>query len=130
MGGSGNPGGRGYLGKLRAIFNFVLVFMFVAIWHDINLRLLVWGWLILLFVAPEALAGLLFPAKRWQDHKDAYRIICGVGAVGTISMMMAANLVGFAIGLDGLKDLVHGIAGSYSGEHLYLTFLSTWLTRA
>jgi hypothetical protein len=30
-------------------------------------------------------------------------------------MMMAANLVGFAVGLDGLKGLVDGIVGSYSG---------------
>jgi len=30
-------------------------------------------------------------------------------------MMMVANLVGFAIGLDGLKGLVYGILGSYSG---------------
>ena len=30
-------------------------------------------------------------------------------------MMMSANLVGFAVGLDGLKGLVQGIVGSYSG---------------
>lgn len=30
-------------------------------------------------------------------------------------MMMAANLVGFAVGLDGLKGLVGGILGSWEG---------------
>ena len=30
-------------------------------------------------------------------------------------MMMMANLVGFAVGLDGLKGLLEGIMGSYSG---------------
>lgn len=30
-------------------------------------------------------------------------------------MMMMANLVGFAVGLDGLKGLLAGIMGSYSG---------------
>lgn len=30
-------------------------------------------------------------------------------------MMMMANLVGFAVGLDGLKGLLSGIVGSYSG---------------
>ena len=29
--------------------------------------------------------------------------------------MMAANLVGFALGLDGLKGLVQGIIGSWQG---------------
>ena len=74
-----------------------------------------WGWLITLFVLPEIIATLLFPKRKWKDRPNAYRVICGVGAVGNILMMMAANLIGFAIGVDGTKDLVHGIFGSYSG---------------
>ena len=116
MGGSGSSGSGGYLGKIRSSFNFVAVFMFVALWHDINPRLLVWGWLISLFVVPEVLAGFLFPVKKWQKHRRVFKVLCGIGAVGNIMMMMAANLVGFAIGIDGLKDLVLGIAGSYSGK--------------
>lgn len=118
LGDSGAPGTHVYLGKARAILNFLIVFTFVALWHDINLKLLMWGWLITLFVLPEVLAGFLFPKRKWQNHKHAYRVICGIGAVGNILMMMAANLVGFAVGLDGLKGLVHGIVGSYSGKPL------------
>ena len=116
LGGSGGPSTRGYWGNTRAVLNFLAVFTFVALWHDIQLRLLVWGWLITLFILPEVLAGFLFPKKSWQNHKDAYRVICGIGAVGNILMMMAANLVGFAVGLDGLMGLVHGIVGSSSGR--------------
>ena len=116
LGGSGGSGANGYLGQARAITNFLAVFTFVALWHDINLRLLVWGWLITLFILPEVLAGFLFPKRKWQNHKETYRVICGIGAVGNTLMMMAANLVGFAVGIDGLKGLVHGILGSYSGE--------------
>lgn len=101
--------------RLRSILNFLAVFTFVALWHDINLRLLMWGWLITLFVLPEIIAMLLFPAKQWRDRPDAYRVLCGVGAVFNILMMMAANLVGFAVGLDGLKGLVQGIVGSAAG---------------
>lgn len=107
-------GGSGR-GKVRAIANYLAVFTFVALWHDINLRLLVWGWLITFFVLPEVICTLLFPAKKWRDRPDAYRMLCGVGAVGNVLMMMAANLVGFAVGLDGLKGLVHGIVGSFGG---------------
>ena len=116
LGGSGGRATRGKWGVARSIFNMLAVFTFVALWHDIQLRLLIWGWLVTLFVLPEVLAGYLFPKKRWQDRKDAYRFICGVGAVGNILMMMAANLVGFAVGWDGMKGLVHGIVGSYSGS--------------
>lgn len=109
--------------------NFLLVFTFVAIWHDINLKLLIWGWLITLFVLPEVLAGLLFPKRKWQSHKETYRIICSIGAVGNILMMMAANLVGFAVGLDGLKGLVQGIVGSYyGGSSRSSRGLRIWLT--
>ncbi|MCJ1381634.1 glycerol transporter [Xylographa soralifera] len=121
LGGNGGSQTRGKWGKARAGLNFLAVFMFVALWHDIQLKLLMWGWLISLFVLPEVLASFLFPKKKWQNHKTAYRWICGVGAVGNILMMMAANLVGFAVGLDGLQGLVHGIVGSYSG----LVFLAT-----
>ncbi|KAI9770920.1 MAG: glycerol transporter [Geoglossum simile] len=121
LGGSGGPNTPGFWGTIRTIANFLAVFTFVALWHDINLRLLMWGWLITLFVLPEVVAGLLFPRRKWSKHREAYRVICGIGAVGNILMMMAANLVGFAVGLDGLKGLVNGIVGSFSG----LVFLAT-----
>src|SRR5204862_2991935 len=103
----GGSSSSGLLGKIRSIINFLAVFTFVALWHDINLRLLMWGWLITLFVLPEIIATLLFPAHKWLSQPNAYRVLCGVGAVGNILMMMAANLVGFAVGLDGLQGLVN-----------------------
>ncbi|KAL4803766.1 MBOAT, membrane-bound O-acyltransferase family-domain-containing protein [Aspergillus unguis] len=101
--------------KARQIFNFLVVFTFIALWHDINLRLLMWGWLITLFVLPEVIGTLLFPASRWRSRPNTYRVICGIGAVGNVLMMMIANLVGFALGLDGLKGLLAELLGSYAG---------------
>ncbi|KAK2750589.1 glycerol transporter [Myotisia sp. PD_48] len=121
LGGSGrtsstNPDGQSVLKtKLRSTGNFLAVFTFVALWHDINLQLLMWGWLITFFVLPEIIATVLFPAHKWRSRPNTYRVLCGIGAVGNVLAMMAANLVGFAVGLDGLKGLVHGIVGSYAG---------------
>ncbi|KAF2121727.1 MBOAT, membrane-bound O-acyltransferase family-domain-containing protein [Lophiotrema nucula] len=112
LGGSAIPG---FYGKVRQIISSLLVFSFIAIWHDIQLRLLMWGWLVTLFVLPEIIAGLVFPKSQYRSRPNLYRMICGVGAVANILMLMLANLVGFALGVDGLKDLVHGIMGSYSG---------------
>ncbi|KAI5361570.1 putative membrane bound O-acyl transferase, MBOAT [Septoria linicola] len=119
------PLGGSSHGKVRGILNFLAVFTFVALWHDINLRLLMWGWLITLFVSPEILATLAFPAKKWKDRPEQYRWICGVGAVGNILMMMAANLVGFAVGLDGLQGLVDGIIGNWGGRVFLLAAMAT-----
>ena len=114
LGGSSSSGG-----KIRGIANMLIVFTFVALWHDINLQLLIWGWLISLFVLPEVLATVAFPPKKWKARPDAYRMICGAGAVLNILMMMVANLVGFAVGVDGVRAMVSGITDSWQG----LTFL-------
>ena len=109
----GGSTSRGWIGKARSVLNYLAVFTFVALWHDINLRLLMWGWLITLFVLPEVLATLW--GKQYRNDPTTYRILCGIGAVLQILMMMLANLVGFAIGIDGLKGLVVGIVGSTWG---------------
>ncbi|KAI9803872.1 MAG: hypothetical protein M1825_001752 [Sarcosagium campestre] len=115
LGGSGGVGGNKWLNRARAVRNFLAVFTYVAMWHDINLRLLMWGWMVTLFILPEMLAAYLFPERNWQDRKETYRVLCGIGAVGNILMMMTANLIGFAVGIDGVRGLIHGIVGTYSG---------------
>ena len=98
--------------QARGVLTMALVFTFVALWHDINLRLLAWGWLVVLFVLPEIIATLLFPPSRFKDRPTTYRVLCGVGGVFNILLMMAANLVGFAVGLDGLMAIIRGIGGA------------------
>ncbi|KAK0873025.1 glycerol transporter [Friedmanniomyces endolithicus] len=109
-------GSQSDVSKLRAAVNYAAVFTFVALWHDINLRLLIWGWLIVIFVLPEVLARMAFPAKKWRDRPNQYRWLAGIGAVCNILMLMAANLVGFVVGWDGLKGLVDGIVSSLGGR--------------
>ncbi|KAL1861752.1 hypothetical protein VTK73DRAFT_6966 [Phialemonium thermophilum] len=99
----------------RSVATYLLVFTFVALWHDIQLRLLVWGWLVVLFMVPEFAARFLFPARRWEGRPTAYRMLCCVGAVANILLMMTANLVGFAVGLDGLQSILRGILRDFSG---------------
>lgn len=50
--------------RQHPILNSLLVFSFVAIWHDIQLKLLLWGWLVVLFIIPEVAATIVFPAKK------------------------------------------------------------------
>ncbi|KAI8331343.1 hypothetical protein BC941DRAFT_382702 [Chlamydoabsidia padenii] len=96
------------------MLNMWIVFTFVALWHDIELKLLAWGWLICLFLLPEIIASQLFSYKKYGD-KSYYRFVCGIGAVANILMMMVANLVGFCVGLDGMKDMLSQIIGTTDG---------------
>ncbi|KAF9929630.1 glycerol transporter, partial [Linnemannia zychae] len=51
-------------GTRYAMYNIWVVFTFVAVWHDINLKLLAWGWLISLFILPEIIAGRVFSKQK------------------------------------------------------------------
>ncbi|KAI7865222.1 MBOAT, membrane-bound O-acyltransferase family-domain-containing protein [Mucor mucedo] len=101
-------------------YNIWIVFTFVALWHDIELKLLAWGWLICLFLLPEIIASSLYSERKFGD-KPYYRFVCGLGAVANILMMMIANLVGFAVGVDGVKEMLTKIFGTANG----LSFLAS-----
>lgn len=51
-------------GAKNLVVNTVLVFSFVALWHDLTFRLLAWGWLVSLFILPELIAAYLLPASE------------------------------------------------------------------
>lgn len=54
-------------GTHNVIFTTVLVFSFVALWHDLSFQLLAWGWLVSLFILPELGARYLLPPSKVQD---------------------------------------------------------------
>ncbi|CAK9436869.1 uncharacterized protein LODBEIA_P13910 [Lodderomyces beijingensis] len=99
------------------ILNSLLVFSFVAIWHDIELRLLMWGWLVVLFLLPELAATVVFSRYKEQSW---FRYLCGLGAVLNIWMMMIANLVGFCLGKDGTLQLIREIFRTFSGVSFFV----------
>ncbi|CAG8978149.1 hypothetical protein HYALB_00012011 [Hymenoscyphus albidus] len=117
----GGRSSNNWVGRLQTVVNYTAVFTFVALWHDISLNLLVWGWLIVFFMLPEIVAGYVFPEKKWEGNRTAYRVLCGFGAVANLMMMMIANLVGFAVGVGGLKSIIHGIFRDYSGMAFLVT---------
>ncbi|KAJ7639190.1 MBOAT, membrane-bound O-acyltransferase family-domain-containing protein [Roridomyces roridus] len=101
-------------GSKNVILNTLIVFTFVALWHDLTFRLLAWGWLVSLFILPEFVARYLLPESKF-GHQPWYRHVCALGAVCNILMMMAANLVGFVIGLEGLQFFVQRLFGTTEG---------------
>ena len=107
---------RNWKATARSIITYLMVFTFVALWHDIQLNLLIWGWLIVFFMIPEWTAAAMFPARKWENRPTEYRMLCAVGSVINILMMISANLVGFAVGLDGLQTIVSSIMHEWSGK--------------
>jgi protein-cysteine N-palmitoyltransferase HHAT len=107
---------RSWRAVVRSTMTYLLVFTFVALWHDIQLRLLIWGWLIVLFMLPEWTATYLFPKRKWEDRPTEYRVLCGIGGVFNVLMMISANLIGFAVGLDGMEVILKSILTDWSGK--------------
>ncbi|KAI9325652.1 MBOAT, membrane-bound O-acyltransferase family-domain-containing protein [Obelidium mucronatum] len=96
------------------LLNLLVTFTFVAVWHDLNLNLLAWGWLISLSIIPETLAMKYFPHKRLQSWAH-YKHVCGLGAVANILLMIAVNIIGFGA--------VAGGAGSKSADGGIMTMI-------
>jgi hypothetical protein len=125
-------------GAKRVVLSTLLVFSFVALWHDLSMTLLAWGWLVSAFVLPELAARRALPATQvsprvrpptnvrvgWLTRARQfggrwwYRHVAAAGAVGNILMMMGANLVGFVVGLDGTRELAQKLLGSAAGAWL------------
>ncbi|PBK82841.1 MBOAT-domain-containing protein [Armillaria gallica] len=101
-------------GSHRQLLNSLLIFTFVALWHDLTFRLLAWGWLVSIFLIPEMVAGWVFSTEKFGD-RPWYRHLCALGAVLNALMMMAANLVGFVIGTDGVRYFVKQLVGTKEG---------------
>lgn len=107
-------------GGSSRIFNTLCVFSFVAVWHDIELKLLLWGWLIVLFLLPEISATIYVKKyeKEWW-----YTYLCSIGAIANIWMMMIANLFGFCLGKDGTVALLKQIFETFSGIRFFIISL-------
>ncbi|GMM49290.1 O-acyltransferase [Starmerella bacillaris] len=109
-------------GAKHSIRNAAIVFFFVALWHDMQLNLFVWGFLSVIFVLPEAICKFMFPNKIYNKYWW-WKYVCGVGGVLNIWAMLLANLVGFAIGVDGAKMVMKDLAETSAG--LWFVILSS-----
>ena len=50
------------------------VFTFVALWHDINLKLLVWGWLVVLFRTSRDIGNDGVPKEEVGEQADGVQV--------------------------------------------------------
>lgn len=110
--------------------NTFVVFTFTALWHDLSLSLLTWGWLLAVFIVPEtllsmfmrrpAMKGAAAPARGGlaavgsrarAGVREAwyYRHLCAFGGALNIFFMMVVNLIGFSVGVDGMSTYLASV---------------------
>jgi protein-cysteine N-palmitoyltransferase HHAT len=98
-------------GRETSNWNIFPIFVFVAIWHDVNWQLLAWGCLVPLIILPEILANFVSKRFRLYELKN-YRAVCAMAAALNIFLMMLCNLVGFSVGLEGAKLMLNQVVGN------------------
>ncbi|XWS65402.1 hypothetical protein CRYUN_Cryun05aG0109600 [Craigia yunnanensis] len=95
-------------GSQRKLLNIWVIFTFVAVWHDLEWKLLSWAWLTCLFFVPEMLVKSAAKAFQAEGALGAFvfRELSAAAGAMTITCLMVANLVGYVIGPSGINWLI------------------------
>ena len=78
-------------GTRNRVFTVVLVFSFVALWHDLSFKLLAWGWLVSLFIMPEVAARYLLPPSKVRRALVPLYVPSGGSLIALIQNSTAAH---------------------------------------
>eukprot|EP01083_Nonionella_stella_P147148 463783_1 len=86
----------------RRVLNIFIVFVFVAMWHDMTANLLIWGIAMAGFLAPEMYLthASHSPSLAHIRAHWLYRYACALAAAFNMLVLMSANLVGYGGGKD------------------------------
>jgi D-alanyl-lipoteichoic acid acyltransferase DltB (MBOAT superfamily) len=87
----------------------LVVFVFVALWHEFSVHLLVWGFVFGLLSAPEIIASRLLhnSSSAWAEGVRAhwlYPLMTACQGVVAVYILIFGNLLGFSSGLVGAES--------------------------
>ncbi|KAM7470144.1 hypothetical protein LguiA_008327 [Lonicera macranthoides] len=116
-------------GSRRKLLNVWAVFTFVAIWHDLEWKLLSWAWLTCIFFIPEMIVKSAANSLKVESAlgEFVYREISAVASAITITCLMVANLVGFVVGPSGINWLISGFLQEDGPVTLAVLFFSFYV---
>jgi len=104
-------------GKNRRALAAAVTFGFVAVWHDIEIKLLAWGGFNAIFVALESVA-----LGVWRKHGKGlatsrpwiHRQLSAFGGAAFVFILMAGNMIGYSVGVSGVSSLLATAAETWS----------------
>jgi D-alanyl-lipoteichoic acid acyltransferase DltB (MBOAT superfamily) len=115
------PLGGSRKGLVRQLAATCVCFAFVAVWHDLEDRLFAWAFGLCVIIAPE----LLVRRRRMITRDDRppslfMQAMLAIGGGLNICMLQLVNLVGYAVGVEGGKDLLTSLLESRQGAQFAL----------
>ena len=94
-------------GKSSKVWSVWIIFLFVAIWHDLEMKLMIWGALNSIFLGIELLGRKVYAGKTFTTLHPIIRRLVEVLAGGSyIFILIGVNMVGYSVGLSGTGDIV------------------------
>ena len=115
-------------GSKYKLINIWVVFSFVAIWHDMNINLVIWAWGICIALMPEMLIRWFFWRPKYKElwRKIWWKYLCALAGGVDIILMVTANLIGFGAGWNGILLICNK---SFNFEGLFTLGCGTlWLS--
>jgi D-alanyl-lipoteichoic acid acyltransferase DltB (MBOAT superfamily) len=84
-------------GNRRRLLNTFVAFTFVAVWHDLDWRLVHWAWGVVAIVVPELLVLRIVSGPRLLRLRSQwfYRPLCITAMAANASLLILANSAGF-----------------------------------
>lgn len=95
-------------GKGNQLYSVWIIFVFVALWHDIEWKLIAWGLLNAMFYAVEVCVkkGVEYAGVHTLPA-PVYELLCAMGGSVYIIILICVNLVGYAVGVGGVSAIVN-----------------------
>lgn len=103
------------------------IFTFVAVWHDLKMRLLAWSWFVCLFMWPEIAGSFLTKKFKWNEREDFRNWKAFSGSL-SIVLMVTANLIGFVVGVDGVGVILDSFCSKKGITFLPLMMITFYCT--
>jgi D-alanyl-lipoteichoic acid acyltransferase DltB (MBOAT superfamily) len=120
--------------RRNRLFNILIVFTFVALWHDLTWRVFHWAFLVVAIMAPELVCTAIY-----RTHMKTFRqrfpllgkIVKSIFATFNTQMLVLANMVGYVFGLEGVQTLIGNIKSydltDLTGVFVALYSMVTWM---
>lgn len=107
--------------------NCWVIFLFVAIWHDLELNVLIWGILNGGFVALEVFVQELYTAKKDMPlvKSNYFRYLASTIIGMYLIILILSNLIGYSVGVHGTSHLVNELF--IKREGLLVLLIGTFL---
>ena len=93
-------------GRETRVWSIWPIFLFVAIWHDIEMKLMVWGLMNSFFFVLEVGAKRLAQTETMRALPHSlFKVVCVLSGATYVLVLVCVNLVGYSVGVAGVKTM-------------------------